>query len=420
VLLLPSVVIVLLAGFALALSRALKTLDLRAIAVLGWFQLALVLLYVAGGLFLLWVLIGTEYFVVLAALLGVSLVGWYWGMGQALLAAPKYAELTGLEPAVQSAFDLAAPSRPARGLRWRRRVFTRKNTGMVAALLGLAGLLLGAMIAVFEGTQWLDSAWADRAGEGDRVLRLLVAIVGQGLGLMSGIGAWLAYRRARRYAASEADEVRQKDPRPPVLLLRSFVDDTMRAKGSWRGNVGGTLGAYATFEELLDDVLWRFGPVVAIGRPGEQLPPLGAAREYLRHEDWQSVVETRIASAKMIVAVVGGTEGLAWEIRALALFNALSRVMLVFPPRPQGELESRWQLFRWHVLRDRQRDMPDLKLPASLDVAKALILTFSHCDQPTVITGASRTRWDYEEALSRAARLIATHRPTDEPAGTPA
>jgi hypothetical protein len=176
------------------------------------------------------------------------------------------------------------------------------------------------------------------------------------------------------------------------------------------------LGLFTTFEEFLAKVLWRFGPVVTIGQPGERLPPSGASREYMGAEDdWQTEIKRRAAVAGMIVAVVGKTEGLVWEIQALARLGALPRFMLVLPPRPPSELDARWQGLRWLVYENddeqqgsSERDALRLQLPADLDFNKTLVLTYTEGDWPTVITSRSRTKWDYEEALAQAARLITT------------
>ncbi len=42
-----------------------------------------------------------------------------------------------------------------------------------------------------------------------------------------------------------------------------------------------------TLEEAAEKILNAWGPVIAIGRPGEGLPPAGAAREYVAGDAWQ-------------------------------------------------------------------------------------------------------------------------------------
>ena len=41
------------------------------------------------------------------------------------------------------------------------------------------------------------------------------------------------------------------------------------------------------------------GPVLAIGRPGEKLAHLGAARLYVSDDDWQNVAHRLMASAQL-------------------------------------------------------------------------------------------------------------------------
>ena len=45
-----------------------------------------------------------------------------------------------------------------------------------------------------------------------------------------------------------------------------------------------------TPEQELADILEHVGPVVAVGKPGEPLPELGAARLYVSHDEWQGKV----------------------------------------------------------------------------------------------------------------------------------
>jgi hypothetical protein len=90
------------------------------------------------------------------------------------------------------------------------------------------------------------------------------------------------YRRARRYAAREAVKVSERDSRQIILYLRWFEDDrlTMRARRangrSWLDSVY-KIG----FEEVIADHLFQYGPVVAIGKPDDKVPSLGASRDYL-------------------------------------------------------------------------------------------------------------------------------------------
>ena len=91
---------------------------------------------------------------------------------------------------------------------------------------------------------------------------------------------------------------------PPVVYLRSFDDDV---RGSAR------LGDL-TEEEHIAGVLSHFGPFVAVGRPGERLPEVGAHRFYVSDSDWQDVVRKLVESASLIVLRTGESAGLKWEL----------------------------------------------------------------------------------------------------------
>src|SRR5262245_60707886 len=88
--------------------------------------------------------------------------------------------------------------------------------------------------------------------------------------LVSGFGLSRALNRLRlaqrRHAAVSVTPASITDDRPPVLYLRGFDDD--KAAAHMRGS--------HTEEEHLAAVLAVVGPVVAVGRPQEALPELGA------------------------------------------------------------------------------------------------------------------------------------------------
>ena len=76
-----------------------------------------------------------------------------------------------------------------------------------------------------------------------------------------------------------------------------------------------SFGGAPTFEHFVAAELNRIGPVVAIGRPGEGLQPLGASRDYLADPDWRRAVGMTIADAALVVFILGDSESLLWEFR---------------------------------------------------------------------------------------------------------
>jgi hypothetical protein len=140
------------------------------------------------------------------------------------------------------------------------------------------------------------------------------------LGLV--IVAWRLWRRSRQHETISADEALARDPRSPIVYLRSFRDDgemvseggtpvywLLRASGGWSD------------EETMAGILDRLGPVIAVGKPGEPLPELGAARLYVAHDQWQERVRALMQLAQLVVIRVGSSRGVWWEIE-----QALARV----------------------------------------------------------------------------------------------
>jgi hypothetical protein len=67
------------------------------------------------------------------------------------------------------------------------------------------------------------------------------------------------------------------DSRPPVVYLRSFADDSKAAN---RLGIAADLKAN-TEEGEIAEIVRSVGPLIAIGRPGEQVSYYGAARIYV-------------------------------------------------------------------------------------------------------------------------------------------
>jgi hypothetical protein len=142
----------------------------------------------------------------------------------------------------------------------------------------------------------------------------------------------------RRYASPEARQVLQSDPRAPCLLLRSFADDGMRRPLSAAQAV---LRGLVTLEDSLAELLWAYGPVIAIGKPGERTPPVGAAREYVPHETWRERVRELATRSRLLFVILGPTPGIAWELRTILEAGWLERTVLWMPPVPPAEARRR-------------------------------------------------------------------------------
>jgi hypothetical protein len=206
---------------------------------------------------------------------------------------------------------------------------------------------------------------------------------------------------AKRRTALRGDALRDIDPRPPILLLRSFADDLMHIKGGARSSDRADLRREGmTFERVIEQQLTPFGPVVAIGRPREALAPLGAARDYVGDETWQGEVETRIRDASVVVLILGQSAGLTWEMSRVAALGQLHKLLVVFPP--VDDLAARWSR---SLDNDRQSGTP--MLPPGIEPDRTLALIYADDMTPIVVTGP-RDEWSYETALRIGGMLAIT------------
>lgn len=154
--------------------------------------------------------------------------------------------------------------------------------------------------------------------------------------LMAGgaAGAW-CLRRGRQLNAVSPHELLRHDSRPPVIYLRSFLDDGKYGSGN---SVGSHIGLYLDTpreEEDLAAVMAKSGPFLAIGNPKEPLPELGAARIYVPDAHWQEVVKDLVADAQLVILRAGETPGLMWEVQQLAARVPPGKVVFYVPDASQ-------------------------------------------------------------------------------------
>jgi hypothetical protein len=210
---------------------------------------------------------------------------------------------------------------------------------------GLVGLVGGGLLAMLP--------WSDDERRSGLLIAALSCLAG---GTVLTFPGYYLRRLGRRLAAPTAEELAANDPRPPILLLRSFRDDRPWCVGTRYHRGAGPPGYYhpedledVTFEEALVKVLAEFGPVVAIGRPGERVPPVGASREWVSHDQWRARVGELLGKCHRVVMVLGevkGEDGLAWEARQLFSLDNPEKIIIVVPPIREHEIRKRWERFR--------------------------------------------------------------------------
>jgi len=178
------------------------------------------------------------------------------------------------------------------------------------------------------------------------------------LAIFALLGGWVCslLRHAKRLRRVFVPRKVLKDSRPPILLLRAFQDDFRDLTGfSTSGNILTYQQTQSkTFEEFLYELFSRCGPVVAIGRPGETTPPLGAHRFWIDDENWKNVVTELLSVCQRIVMIIGELppanryypeDGLSWELRRLFELPDYQKIIFVMPPVDEDTARRRWDRF---------------------------------------------------------------------------
>ena len=208
----------------------------------------------------------------------------------------------------------------------------RTRKGFAIMWAGAEALAIGVIAGQFpSGRNDVLVEWVDAAGP---VAFGLVA-----LGIMLVRTGW-------KHDVRGARDVLAEDTRPPVIYLRSFQDDV-------RSPIGGGFGIWLkvmmwflpiSFEQELAAIMNRLGPFVAVGKPGEKLPELGANRFYFRDDEWRTRVAELVQRARLTVILCGGTANLWWEIDHVLQSVTPDRVVLVIPERGKRTRQMEAQL----------------------------------------------------------------------------
>lgn len=170
---------------------------------------------------------------------------------------------------------------------------------------------------------------------GETMGGLVVAVIfGAALG-----SAQLALMRARKLLQPSATALLAQDKRRKILLLRSFKDDEIICYKRFKTPIGEVVMA-RRFEQGIAGPLGAYGPVIAIGKPGEEMPQIGAARTYLSEADWQPTVLRWMGEALALVMIVGDTEWIRWELDRILELRRDRHLLLLLPPAKGDE---RWR-----------------------------------------------------------------------------
>lgn len=113
---------------------------------------------------------------------------------------------------------------------------------------------------------------------------------------------------------------------PVVIYLRRFVDDRQVHHPA-----ATERSEHDSDEEELAESFSRICLFVAVGRPGEPLPPWGAYRLYLEDDKWEQGVNELIAIASIIYIKWADSEPLKKEIQLIEAASKLNRTIFLLP-----------------------------------------------------------------------------------------
>jgi hypothetical protein len=217
--------------------------------------------------------------------------------------------------------------------------------------------------------------------------------------------------RGRRLRATDASAVLAADRRPPILYLRSFEDDDLPDPALPSIFAVYRLGFRPPFvrhryERTLTQALSRIGPVICLGRPGDEVPEVGAARFYVFDEVWPTAVTHCLRHSSAVVFTIGHGRALWWEIETALKLIPLERLLFFFPyaesPTVRGSTWRKYYAFlglglvtrrmlarmeaerqsRYTMFRERTRGLLSERLPA---LGTSAFLTFSHDGSPRLL-----------------------------------
>ncbi|MFJ3694785.1 hypothetical protein ACIPW9_11820 [Streptomyces sp. NPDC090052] len=215
--------------------------------------------------------------------------------------------------------------------RWpkgRRLVVAGWALRLAGAVLGVSGwVAFRAGLTSDQLPNMLHPAWWLR-GVGSLVV-VVVAL------RVFGAGRRLVVQ-GKRYTAEVIDSFGALAGTRYVLYLRPFSNDADMSALETEIQGGGTeLGAMfflsgLTREEQLVHRFGLLGRVIAVGRPGERLPPIGAVRGQLPLDDWQPTVSSLIEGAQVVLMAAGLGPGTVWEFtEAVRLLQPATRLVVL-------------------------------------------------------------------------------------------
>ena len=259
--------------------------------------------------------------------------------------------------------------------------------------------------------------WMDKVKDVSWVVAAIVLAI-----VLTPTGLYLIGRGRRFKSALPMEAALETDSRPSVLYLRAFLQESRffvigrkaeygaRAR-SWHAAVAkpeNNIGV--TFEEYLAEALSNsIGPFVALGSPEDYLPPEGAVRTYADDTQWKEVFRHFVQQSACIVAEVGISANLQWELRQIRQTGLQEKLFIFTPPSSAGFTFS-WAF--WNLLwslkglhRVRWRDFAEGLGKLGFDISFAdpgpgSVITFDVEGRGMLLTSQARQPAEFVEPIA--------------------
>lgn len=206
----------------------------------------------------------------------------------------------------------------------------------------------------------------------------------------------------REFIGKSLADTRVETVKNAIVYLRYFGHDTELS------SVGSYLNPIGLEEHFVRSLAAGGKRVVALGRPGEDLPPIGAERFYVEDAVWQETISKWLADSHAVVMIGALSEATGWELAEIFSLDISYRLLILFPflpPSSKGPddiLRNRTvdevRKFDSSVVGRILRIVPDATLP-SLEPDEILVgITFDG-SRVIAITSSKRDFDNLQEAI---------------------
>jgi hypothetical protein len=173
--------------------------------------------------------------------------------------------------------------------------------------------------------------------------------------LASNYVGFLCMLQARDLTPPTLEEI-LADSRGVILYLRNFAEDE-KTKVRLRDLL--LMPVFPTWslrgKELhIKRAFGDHGPLIAIGKPGDRTPPIGAYRIFV-DDHWHEVVSDLLDRSQLVIIRAAASPGLQWELEQVARRVSPDRVVLFLPFR-RSDWQRRYEEFA--VIFDRTFPVP--------------------------------------------------------------